>query len=77
MTRFLDEFLTDTPAQQVIATDPLPVGERDVMLLDPALFGEDEIHAHDHSQDEKIGSCGNACNSCPSRGTPACGDHEH
>lgn len=77
MTRFLDEFMASDNKQQVIATDPIPAGERDTLLLDPALFTDDDVHAHDHSADDKIGSCGNACGGCSKRGTPECGSHEH
>lgn len=74
MTGFLDAFLKEDKTAQAIKTDPLPAGERDTLLLDPALFGDD-LDAHDHSGDEKIGSCGNSCGGCTKRGTPACGDH--
>lgn len=77
MTRFLDEFLSADNKQQVIATDPLPAGERDTLLLDPNLFADDDVHAHDHSADDKIGSCGNSCGGCTKRGTPECDSHGH
>ena len=77
MPSFLDDFLSEDKTKQVIATDALPKGERDTLLLDPALFAGDDDHAHDHSMDDKIGGCGNACGGCSKRGTPACGDHEH
>ena len=73
---FLDDFLKGAP-KGAIATDPLPKGERDVMSLDAAHFDDDVRGDHDHSADEKIGSCGQSCGGCPSRGTAACADHEH
>lgn len=75
MTRFLDEFLSDAHKCAPIATEALPIGERDVLLLDPSLFAQDPPEAHDHSHDDKIGGCGTACGGCSKRGTPACGEH--
>lgn len=75
MTRFLNEFLSGATAHPSIATDPLPPGERDLLLLDPALFSDNAEHVHDHSADDKIGGCGNACGGCSKRGTPQCGEH--
>ena len=83
MPSFLDDFLNEDKTKQVIATDVLPPatpsrfekGERDTLMLDASLFAEEDSHAHDHSMDDKIGSCGNSCGGCSKRGTPACGDH--
>lgn len=73
---FLDEFLKN-PIKGEIATDPLPKAERDVMALDSVYFDADVCDDHDHSGDEKIGSCGKSCAGCPSKGTDACDDHSH
>lgn len=83
MTRFLDEFLSGADARAPIDTDPLPPpaasvsGARDTLLLDPALFAQEGGDLHDHSGDDKIGSCGQSCGGCSLRGTPECDSHGH
>lgn len=72
MKSFLDAFITGAPKDEII-TDPLPPSERDVMAIDAAHFDADVCDDHDHSGDEKIGSCGNSCGGCPSKDT--CASH--
>lgn len=73
MTGFLDSFLQGEDKTAPLKTDPLPAGEHDMLMLDPALFGEEAPLAF-----EKVGSCGNACGGCSKRGTPECDSHhEH